>query len=115
MMAFLQEAVLRGEPLPKAPPADLTCSADDASSGPYKSVQLDADSSVHWYNRLEDVPQGNAACFVGHEFLDALPIHKFQVPHVTVQNFKKYHEKRSSVMVSIYSRSELFFSFMISQ
>ena len=33
---------------------------------------------VTWHQSLTDVPEG-MSCFIAHEFLDALPIHKFQV------------------------------------
>ncbi|XP_064483804.1 protein arginine methyltransferase NDUFAF7, mitochondrial-like isoform X2 [Ornithodoros turicata] len=32
---------------------------------------------VAWYRHLHDVPRG-FSCFIAHEFLDALPVHKFQ-------------------------------------
>ena len=35
---------------------------------------------VSWYRSLADVPFGRSI-FLAHEFLDALPVHKFQVNH----------------------------------
>lgn len=32
---------------------------------------------IHWYDTLSKVPRG-FSCFIAHEFLDALPVHKFQ-------------------------------------
>jgi NADH dehydrogenase [ubiquinone] 1 alpha subcomplex assembly factor 7 len=49
---------------------------------PYKTCTLDSGVSVSWYQRLEDVPTGHSY-IIAHEFFDALPIHQFQVLHIT--------------------------------
>lgn len=46
--------------------------------GPYRQEISKYGQKVFWYRALEDVPSG-LSFFIGHEFLDALPIHKFQV------------------------------------
>ncbi|PVD26730.1 hypothetical protein C0Q70_14408 [Pomacea canaliculata] len=45
--------------------------------GPYRQEISKYGQKVFWYRALEDVPSG-LSFFIGHEFLDALPIHKFQ-------------------------------------
>ncbi|XP_071832792.1 protein arginine methyltransferase NDUFAF7, mitochondrial-like isoform X2 [Apostichopus japonicus] len=44
---------------------------------PYRSACSKTGVPVHWYDTLSKVPRG-CSCFIAHEFLDALPIHKFQ-------------------------------------
>lgn len=44
--------------------------------GPYRQERTKYGAPVSWYSHLSEVPQG-LSCFIGHEFLDALPIHKF--------------------------------------
>ena len=46
--------------------------------GPYRQETSKYGPSVSWYKDLSQVPEG-LSCFIGHEFLDALPIHKFHV------------------------------------
>ncbi len=81
------------------PPLDSATPSPDSvtSSSPYQSCTLESYGGVevHWYRNLEEVPKGKLVifacalvidvCFSGfsyffaHEFLDALPIHQFQV------------------------------------
>ncbi|RUS89136.1 hypothetical protein EGW08_003079 [Elysia chlorotica] len=44
--------------------------------GPYREEKSKYGPSVSWYKSLADVPE-QLSCYIGHEFLDALPIHKF--------------------------------------
>ncbi|KAG8223898.1 hypothetical protein J437_LFUL001978 [Ladona fulva] len=39
---------------------------------------IHGDVPVHWHSVVEDVPTDAFSIFIAHEFLDALPIHKFQ-------------------------------------
>ncbi|CAG5127418.1 unnamed protein product [Candidula unifasciata] len=43
---------------------------------PYQQLPSKYGPLVSWYRSLADVPHG-LSCYVAHEFLDALPIHKF--------------------------------------
>jgi len=43
----------------------------------YRQLTTKHGIDVSWYRSLTDVPQG-FSCFIAHEFLDSLPIHKFQ-------------------------------------
>ncbi|KAL8564289.1 hypothetical protein ACOMHN_050900 [Nucella lapillus] len=45
--------------------------------GPYRREMSKYGVEVFWYRSLEDVPKG-LSVYMAHEFLDALPIHKFQ-------------------------------------
>ncbi|KAK7104723.1 protein arginine methyltransferase NDUFAF7, mitochondrial-like [Littorina saxatilis] len=61
-------------------PTDLSDSGqgtDGQSLGPYRQGTTKYGPPISWYRALEDVPKG-ISFFVGHEFLDALPVHKFQ-------------------------------------
>ncbi|KAH9375414.1 hypothetical protein HPB48_012106 [Haemaphysalis longicornis] len=49
----------------------------DSEEATYKHSITKHGVPVGWYRHLHDVPRG-FSCFVAHEFLDALPVHKFQ-------------------------------------
>lgn len=49
----------------------------DSEEVTYKQSITKHGVPVGWYRHLHDVPHG-FSCFVAHEFLDALPVHKFQ-------------------------------------
>lgn len=49
----------------------------DSEEVTYKQSITKHGVPVGWYRHLHDVPRG-FSCFVAHEFLDALPVHKFQ-------------------------------------
>ncbi|KAJ8957978.1 hypothetical protein NQ318_001979 [Aromia moschata] len=58
--------------------AELLCRANfcDENAAAYKKGISHNGVPVHWYKRLNDVPN-NFTLFIAHEFFDALPIHKF--------------------------------------
>eukprot|EP00058_Branchiostoma_floridae_P024793 XP_002610283.1 hypothetical protein BRAFLDRAFT_126844 [Branchiostoma floridae] len=43
----------------------------------YKKRKTKAGVPISWYSDIHDVPRG-FSCYIAHEFLDALPVHKFQ-------------------------------------
>uniref|UniRef100_A0A6G5AFL2 Protein arginine methyltransferase NDUFAF7 n=1 Tax=Rhipicephalus microplus TaxID=6941 RepID=A0A6G5AFL2_RHIMP len=49
----------------------------DTEEATYKHSITKHGVPVGWYRHLHDVPRG-FSCFIAHEFLDALPVHKFQ-------------------------------------
>uniref|UniRef100_A0A131YWW7 Protein arginine methyltransferase NDUFAF7 n=1 Tax=Rhipicephalus appendiculatus TaxID=34631 RepID=A0A131YWW7_RHIAP len=49
----------------------------DTEEATYKHSITKHGVPVGWYRHLHDVPHG-FSCFIAHEFLDALPVHKFQ-------------------------------------
>ncbi|KAH9492139.1 NADH dehydrogenase [ubiquinone] complex I, assembly factor 7 [Bulinus truncatus] len=49
---------------------------DSNSGGSYLQLTSKYGPEVFWYRELADVPE-TLSCFIAHEFLDALPIHKF--------------------------------------
>lgn len=51
---------------------------DDASVRHYQSGETISGIKVYWYHKIEDVPKA-FSIYLAHEFLDALPIHKFQL------------------------------------
>ncbi len=59
--------------------SEFTDVATPPGGGAYRSVTSQYGIDVSWYTSLADVPQGTTSCFIAHEFLDALPIYKFQV------------------------------------
>nr|KAG5710697.1 hypothetical protein BaRGS_035099 [Batillaria attramentaria] len=64
----------------KSRPADLTDTGEPAQVqglGPYRQETSKYGHEISWYRALEDVPKG-LSFYLAHEFLDALPIHKFQ-------------------------------------
>lgn len=67
----------------------------DNSSHHYSSCVSQQGVDVRWYKQLSDVPHG-PMFLVAHEFLDALPIHKFQ------KQGGKWHE----VLIDIDDRSD---------
>ncbi len=102
-------------------PRSATNTTDLSSGSPYKSINVDG-VDVHWYLRLEDVPRGkeegeegtythtlsiNLCCsylqtglsyFIAHEFLDALPIHQFQVCKYSGTSDKGFSKKRTAFL-----------------
>lgn len=52
-------------------------SENSRSLGAYRQGVTKYGAKVSWYRALEDVPKG-LSFFLAHEFLDALPVHKFQ-------------------------------------
>ena len=69
---------------------------ESEDGGPYRQEKSKYGPLVSWYKSLAEVPE-QLSCYIGHEFLDALPIHKFHVrEHITVHNmywrteFKKF-------------------------
>ncbi|BFZ07685.1 hypothetical protein BsWGS_10723 [Bradybaena similaris] len=48
----------------------------EVTAEPYQQLPSKYGPMVSWYRTLADVPQG-LSCYIAHEFLDALPIHKF--------------------------------------
>ncbi|KAL3248423.1 hypothetical protein MRX96_056497 [Rhipicephalus microplus] len=77
---FLNEWVKAGKPKPlyivELGPGRGTLS-DDMLRATYKHSITKHGVPVGWYRHLHDVPLG-FSCFIAHEFLDALPVHKFQ-------------------------------------
>ena len=67
----IQEAKLTGQDV-----GDIV--EDSDCVGAYRTATSKYGIDVSWYRNLVDVPQG-LSCFIAHEFLDALPIYKFQV------------------------------------
>lgn len=57
--------------------SDFQDSAGEKTLGPYRQEKSRFGQEVSWYKTLGEVPHG-LSFFVAHEFLDALPIHKFQ-------------------------------------
>ncbi|XP_066281071.1 protein arginine methyltransferase NDUFAF7, mitochondrial-like [Branchiostoma lanceolatum] len=43
----------------------------------YKRRKTKSGVPISWYSDIHDLPQG-FSCYIAHEFLDALPVHKFQ-------------------------------------
>ena len=58
--------------------SDLGEAKDGEGLGPYRQEVTKYGAQVSWYRALEDVPKG-LSIYLAHEFLDALPVHKFQV------------------------------------
>lgn len=52
--------------------------SSEVTAEPYQQLPSKYGPMVSWYRTLADVPQG-LSCYIAHEFLDALPIHKFHV------------------------------------
>lgn len=43
---------------------------------------------VSWYNNIDDIPISNGfEVYIANEFLDALPIHKFQVMFLKIASY----------------------------
>ncbi|XP_022694499.1 protein arginine methyltransferase NDUFAF7, mitochondrial-like isoform X2 [Varroa jacobsoni] len=55
-----------------------TATEQITSQNYYKESKTRTGSSVRWYKDIHLVPQGNYTFYLAHEFLDALPIHKFE-------------------------------------
>ena len=70
----MQAAKLTGKDSKEA----IHIESDAENAGIYRKAVSKYGIDVTWYQSLIDVPQG-LSCFIAHEFLDALPIHKFQV------------------------------------
>lgn len=51
---------------------------DDPSVTHYQNGETISGIKVFWYHKIEDVPKA-FSIYLAHEFLDALPIHKFQL------------------------------------
>ncbi|GFO34673.1 NADP dehydrogenase [ubiquinone] complex i, assembly factor 7-like [Plakobranchus ocellatus] len=51
-------------------------SSENECEGPYRQEISKYGPQISWYRNLSDVPEG-LSCYIAHEFLDALPIHKF--------------------------------------
>ena len=58
--------------------SDCSETKDGEGLGPYRQETTKYGAQVSWYRTLEDVPKG-LSIYLAHEFLDALPVHKFQV------------------------------------
>ncbi|XP_041354570.1 protein arginine methyltransferase NDUFAF7, mitochondrial-like isoform X2 [Gigantopelta aegis] len=73
-LSAMQEAKLTGQDVKSMPvkPDKL-----NDNNKHYRECISKYGHPVYWYKTLSDVPRG-LSCFVAHEFLDALPIHKFQ-------------------------------------
>ncbi|XP_051510794.1 protein arginine methyltransferase NDUFAF7, mitochondrial isoform X2 [Myxocyprinus asiaticus] len=56
---------------------DQTQAFDGDDVPVYRSGTTNTGLPVYWYRQIEDVPRG-FSIFIAHEFIDALPIHKFQ-------------------------------------
>ncbi|XP_005105434.1 protein arginine methyltransferase NDUFAF7, mitochondrial [Aplysia californica] len=67
----MQASKLTGKDTSEVEEGDSDC------VGAYRNATSKYGIDVSWYRSLADVPQG-LSCFIAHEFLDALPIHKFQ-------------------------------------
>ncbi|XP_051954585.1 protein arginine methyltransferase NDUFAF7, mitochondrial [Xyrauchen texanus] len=57
--------------------ADQTQVFDGDDVPVYRSGTTNTGLPVYWYRQIDDVPRGFSV-FIAHEFIDALPIHKFQ-------------------------------------
>ncbi|GFS19476.1 protein arginine methyltransferase NDUFAF7, mitochondrial [Elysia marginata] len=79
-LSHMQAIKLVGEPdsdkdSPNKTPTKSS-SVDSDADGPYMQEKSKYGPLVSWYKNLSEVPEG-LSCYIGHEFLDALPIHKF--------------------------------------
>jgi NADH dehydrogenase [ubiquinone] 1 alpha subcomplex assembly factor 7 len=79
-LSDMQKVKLQGETAHVEEPVQSDQQQIDSFS--YKHCRSKHGFNVSWYKQLKDVPKA-PSMVIAHEFLDALPIHKFQVSHLS--------------------------------
>ena len=59
-------------------PLDNDNKVDEATGKEHMILRDPSANNVYWHNTISSIPHTLPSLIIGHEFLDALPIQKFQ-------------------------------------